>query len=124
MLDRAAYAQSLVQEDTAAGTQTPTPESVKRRAAAVEQARREAARLHIRLALEEDGSFVVRYRFSKEEGSFRGTWVRQGERITLKTTHAPGGPLGTVNTTVVRYGPGELWFEAGAVPRPFVLRRE
>lgn len=122
--DREAYARALVQEAPSPRPQAPPAEVERHEAQAVAQARREAGLLHMRLALESDGSFVVRFRFGKEEGSYRGTWHREGERVTLVTTATPRGPLGTTTTTVARYRPGGLWFEAGAVPRPFVLRRE
>jgi hypothetical protein len=123
-LDRVAYARDLLESDArpVAGTKEGADPKAGTEAAA--RARREAARLDIRLALEADGSFVVRFRFGKEEGSYRGAWERRDDRITLVTTDAPSGPLGTATTTVARYRSGSLWFEADAVPRPFVLRRQ
>lgn len=112
-LDREAYARALLQGEAPG----------QDRAETVARARQQAAQLDIQLALEADGSFVVRYRFGREEGRYRGTWRHDGGRVTLVTTHAPGGPLGTARTTVARHRPDGLWFDEGAVPRPFVLRR-
>ena len=122
-LDRKAYVRSLLGPEP---DEPPEDEAARkaRRAARAEahaRAQGEAARLDVQLALEADGSFVVRYRFGKEEGRYRGTWMLREERITLVTTDAPSGPLGTATTTTVRYGPDVLHFEAS--PRPFVLRR-
>jgi len=93
------------------------------------EARNLAASSEIRLDLLDDGAFVVRFRYGKEEGRRRGTWRHAGRNVTLRTTHTSTGPLTKPTELVGTYesdpsGRDALRFPASdAGPHPFVLRR-
>jgi hypothetical protein len=116
LLDRVAYARDLLP--------SAPPSDPAARERAVDEARRAAAAVEVRLVLEADGTFLAHHRFDGEEGRTRGTWQQDGALVRLTSTHTPAGPLPEPETVEARLVGGALRFERGVVPRPFVLRRE
>ena len=124
VLDRPAYARALVRERVVEGggvaSRTPSEEERERLIAA---ARKAAESVSLRLDLEEDGTFVVRFHFDKEKGRLLGAWSLRGQRLTLRTTHDAAGPVRRGAEVEAEVDGDGLHFKGWPVPHVFTLRR-
>ncbi|MDJ0522070.1 MAG: hypothetical protein QNJ90_08360 [Planctomycetota bacterium] len=125
LLDRDRLARTLLAERVdaldAAARKALTAEG---RRSLYTESRKVAGESDLRLDVMEDGTFVVRYRFGREQGARKGEWRREDGRLVMRTTETATGPLARPHEVRCTLADGLLVFPAtDAVPHAFSLRR-
>jgi hypothetical protein len=126
-LDAEDYARRLLRDELHAragkpGRAAPVPDA-RQRAKLREACRQRARTTGLSLDLRADGRYVVRYRFGRESGRYAGSWTRAGDRLTLRTTYAPSGPVHTIPEVQATLTAEGMLFSGWPLPHDFLLRR-